>query len=276
MSRLEQRFARLRERDRAALVTFLTAGDPRPDATVPLLHDMVAAGADVLEIGIPFSDPMADGPVIQRASERALQHGVTIRDVLSMVTEFRRGDGATPVVLMGYLNPIEAMGYESFASTAAQAGVDGVIIVDLPPEEAGELDDYLQAAGIDSVYIVAPTTTEERLVTLGRAARGFLYYVSLRGVTGAGNLDLTEVETRLRAVKRHTQLPVGVGFGISTPEQARHVARFADAVIVGSAIIRRVEQGGDDLDAVRRGLEELVRSLRAAIDTARVRVASGS
>ncbi|HYQ73147.1 MAG TPA: tryptophan synthase subunit alpha, partial [Gammaproteobacteria bacterium] len=214
MSRIAACMSGLKSRQRKALVPYVTAGDPQPDVTVPLLHAMVEAGADMLEIGVPFSDPMADGPVIQAACERALVHHVTLHRVLDMVREFRTQDTVTPVILMGYLNPIEVWGYADFARTANAAGVDGVLTVDMPPEEAAELAAVFRENGIDTIFLLAPTSDSERMRRVGEMASGFLYYVSFKGVTGANRLDVQAVATRLEELRRHTQLPIGVGFGI--------------------------------------------------------------
>ncbi|MDX1610010.1 MAG: tryptophan synthase subunit alpha [Halofilum sp. (in: g-proteobacteria)] len=269
MSRIESRFNQLRESGRAALVPYITAGDPEPGATVPLMHALVEAGADVLELGVPFSDPQADGPVIQNACERALAHQVTLSDVLAMVAEFRQRDGDTPVVLMGYLNPIESMGGQAFAGRAGEVGVDGVLVVDAPPEEDEELVAALSAHGIDPIFLLAPTTPEERMERICHSARGFVYYVSLKGVTGAASLAVDEVESKLQAIRRHTALPVGVGFGIRDAESAARIGAFADAVVVGSAVVARVAEHSDDLEAGRAAVSELVGDMRAALDAAR-------
>jgi tryptophan synthase alpha chain len=267
MGRIAQTFESLRRQRRAALVPFVTAGDPEPSATVPLMHSMVEAGADMIELGIPFSDPMADGPVIQQASERALARDVHLADVLAIVAEFRVQDPATPVILMGYLNPIEAAGYEAFARRAGEAGADGLIVVDLPPEEGEDLNRLLRNNGIDPVFLLAPTTTPERLQVICDAASGFIYYVSLRGVTGSANLDLAEVRTRIAQIKQQTSLPVGVGFGISDAATAGHVAEFADAIIVGSAVVKRIAECGNDVEQARRKVAAFVRELRTAIES---------
>jgi len=270
MSRIQERFTLLAAEGRCALIPYITAGDPAPWVTVPLMHALVAAGADIIELGVPFSDPMADGPVIQRATERALKHKVTLLQVLDTVRTFREQDASTPVVLMGYLNPYEAMGYAQFAAQAQRAGVDGVLTVDLPPEEADDFLSALRAQGLDAIFLVAPTSDEERMDRIGKLASGFLYYVSLRGVTGAKHLDLTEVEGRLRTIRRHTRLPLGVGFGISSPESAAAVARFADAVIVGSAVVRRIEERAGNPEAVLKDVPAFVSQLRAAMDNAKI------
>ena len=268
MSRIEKRFAQLRQTGRKALIPYITAGDPRPDATVGFMHALVAAGADVVELGIPFSDPMADGPVIQAACERALVHDTSLPDVLAMVSEFRRRDADTPVVLMGYLNPIEVMGYERFAREASEAGVDGVLTVDLPPGEAVEVAPVFREAGLDSIFLLSPTTTEARMRLIADHASGFVYYVSLKGVTGSSRLDIDAVEQRLALVRKTTDLPIGVGFGISDAAAAARVAGVADAVVVGSALVRRIEQYQDDPKAAAESLSDLVADMRRAMDDA--------
>jgi tryptophan synthase alpha chain len=267
MSRIEARFAELKQRDRCALIPYIAAGDPAPWVTVPLMHAFVKAGADALELGIPFSDPMADGPVIQRGAERALKQGMTVAKTLDMVREFRRQDTTTPVIVMGYLNPIEVMGYERFAAAASAAGVDGVITVDLPPEEADEFVAAFKKHGLDPVFLLAPTSPAERMQRIAQAASGFIYYVSLRGVTGAAHLDVAEIADKLKAIRRHSPLPVGVGFGIDKPERAAQVAAVADAVIVGSAIVRRIEERAEQPDRVLADVPAFLASLRAAMDT---------
>ncbi|MDA8390348.1 MAG: tryptophan synthase subunit alpha [Gammaproteobacteria bacterium] len=262
MSRLQNVFAQLQGK-RAALVTFVTGGDPEPALTVPLLHALVEAGADVLEVGIPFSDPMADGPVIQMSHQRALAHGTTMGDVLAMVASFRQQDTRTPVVLMGYVNPVEAMGYAVFARACADAGVDGVILVDLPPEEATEWLAAARRAGVDRVFLLAPTSPPERITRVGEASSGFVYYVALKGVTGAAHLDIADVAKKLAVVRSHLRLPVGVGFGVQDAASARALGEVADAVIVGSALIRRlVAPEGKDAIA---GARSFVAGLRAAL-----------
>ena len=241
MNRIRDRFAALKKQGRSALVPFVTAGDPSLGVTLPLMHSMVGAGADIIELGVPFSDPMADGPVIQRASERALEHHTSLTDVLRLVERFREQDQDTPVVLMGYLNPIEVMGYGVFAERAALAGVDGVLIVDFPPEEGAELLDCLREVEIAPIFLIAPTTTKARIRKICNAASGFVYYVSVKGITGASHLDVDEVAAKLDLIRTVTRLPVGVGFGIKDPATAAAVSRVADAVIVGSALVGRVE-----------------------------------
>ncbi len=237
MSRLKTCF----DNARTALIPFITAGDPNPGLTVPLMHALVEAGADVIELGVPFSDPMADGPVIQRASERALAAGTSLRDVLDIVKNFRAQNQTTPVVLMGYLNPIEIMGYETFVQAAQSAGVDGVLTVDLPPEEVGSFGSLLQSHAISPIFLLAPTTTPERIKYICTFCSGYLYYVSLKGVTGSANLDVSSVAEKVAEIRQYTDLPVGVGFGIKDADSAAKVAKVSDAVIVGSALVRLFE-----------------------------------
>ena len=267
MSRIEDCFARLKQEGRKALIPYVTAGDPEPAITVPLMHAMVAAGADVIELGVPFSDPMADGPVIQRAAERALEHGTSLRDVLAMVAEFRQQDSDTPVVLMGYLNPVEVMGYETFAKAASDAGVDGVLSVDLPPEEAHDLLTALRGHGLDPIFLLAPTTDDTRIEKICAVASGYVYYVALKGVTGAGGLDVQSVTDKLVQIRRHTALPVGVGFGIKDADSARAVAAVADAVVVGSALVKKIEQDAGQSDKITADIADILARMRAAIDT---------
>ncbi len=266
MSRIAATFAALGEQGRRALVPFVTAGDPQPSVTVPLMHALVGAGANILELGVPFSDPMADGPVIQRASERALAAGMSLERVLAMVTEFRRDDSRTPVVLMGYLNPFEVAGYEKFAAAAAAAGVDGILTVDLPPEEADDFRAALRSHDIDLIFLLAPNSSEERIKRICAQASGFVYYVSLKGVTGAGHLDAAEVETRVRAIKALTDLPVGVGFGIRDGETAARLAAVSDAVVVGSALINTLEASMDTPSRIPEEVAALLASMRTAMD----------
>ncbi|CAK0759172.1 Tryptophan synthase alpha chain [Gammaproteobacteria bacterium] len=266
MSRITNTFANLRSQGRKALIPFITAGDPNRAETVPLLHAMVRAGANILELGVPFSDPMADGPVIQRASERALAHHMSLRDVLEMVRAFRRDDSQTPVVLMGYLNPIEVMGYQTFASAAAEAGVDGVLTVDLPPEESDALITALRGLDLDPIFLIAPTSTPERITMIGAAASGFVYYVSLKGVTGAASLDIAAVSAKLNEVRRATDLPIGVGFGIRDATSAAAVAQVADAVVVGSALVSRIEMLAQQGMPIIPEIAAFIAGLRSAID----------
>lgn len=266
MSRLAAKFAELKASGRKALIPFITAGDPNPQFTVPMLHDMVAAGADVIELGIPFSDPMADGPVIQRASERALTHKTGLRKVLSMAMEFRKTDQTTPLVLMGYLNPIEIMGYEDFANAAQRADVDGVLTVDLPPEEAEHCVELLRDRGIDQIFLLAPNTNAARIQAMDKYGSGYLYYVSLKGVTGAGHIDLNDVEEKLALIRQNTQIPVGVGFGVKDAETAKAVASVADGVVVGSALISRIEANLENPEVARQEIIDLLKSMRQAMD----------
>jgi tryptophan synthase alpha chain len=271
MSRIQARFASLKNQKRKALIPYITAGDPHPSLTVPLMRALVESGADILELGVPFSDPMADGPVIQRAGDRALKHGVGLLDVLKLVQEFRKSDASTPVVLMGYANPIEAMGVEKFVATAKSAGVDGVIVVDYPPEECEEFSRLAKASGIDPVFLLAPTSTDRRIAEVARIGSGYLYYVSLRGVTGAATIDISDVAARIPKIRAVTKLPIGVGFGIRDAESARRVAQIADAVVIGSRIIEVIE-AGPAAEAVTR-VKAFVQPIRRALDANTVEVA---
>ncbi len=263
MSRIAQTFQRLSAEGRKALIPYLTAGDPDPAATVPLMHVAVAAGADIIELGVPFSDPMADGPVIQRASERALVHGVGMPQVLDMVREFRKQDSATPVVLMGYANPVEAMGAEAFVLAAKAAGVDGAIVVDYPPEECAPLAALMREHALDLIFLIAPTSTDERIAQIVALATGYVYYISLRGVTGAGNLDVAEVAERMRHIRAKTSLPVGVGFGIRDGATARAIGEVADAVIIGTRLIQEIERSPGE---AQKNISDLLGGIRAAMD----------
>ena len=262
MSRITGRFAQLQAEGRTALIPYLTAGDPDPTATVPLLHTLVREGADLIELGVPFSDPMADGPVIQAACERALAHRVRLHDVLEMAAAFRSEDADTPLILMGYCNPIIAMGVDRFAERAAQVGVDGVLVVDLPPEEANTIRQALIKRGLDPIFLLAPTTTEARIQEICRQARGFLYYVSLRGTTGADRLDLEDAAKQMECIRAHASLPIGIGFGIKDADSAARAAGLADAVIVGSALVDTIQAAADPHAAAA----ELMQDLRASMD----------
>ena len=259
MSRIQTTFAALTAVNKKALITFITAGDPAPQLTVPLLHALVAGGVDILELGVPFSDPMAEGPVIQRACERALKFGVTTRDVLDYVCEFRKTNSTTPVVLMGYANPIERFGVDAFIAAAKEAGVDGTIVVDYPPEECEEFAQKMQEQGLDPIFLLAPTSTEERIEQVAKVSSGFSYYVSLKGVTGAGNIDTTEVAARIAAIRKHVKLPIGVGFGIRDGATAKAVSQVADAVVIGSRIIQELENTPQEraVEAVRAFVSEI-------------------
>ena len=265
MSRLATRMHALRAAGHKALATFITAGDPDREATVPALHALVAGGADILELGIPFSDPEAEGPTIQASSERGLASGMTLRGCLDMVRTFRQEDSATPIVLMGYLNSVMAMGFATFAAAAADAGVDGLIMVNLPPEEAGELKSELDSHGIDLIFLVAPTTTPERAKMILSHSSGFVYYVSLKGITGAGHLVADSVADKVAALRSAGSLPVLVGFGIKDAATARIVARHADGVVVGSAIVDTMA-GHADPESRLRALKAQVGALRKALD----------
>ncbi|HET7635914.1 MAG TPA: tryptophan synthase subunit alpha [Burkholderiales bacterium] len=264
MSRIAATFDALRAQGRKALIPFITAGDPRPAATVGLMRALVDAGADVIELGVPFSDPMADGPAIQRASERALRQGTTLAAVLDIVREFRGGNSSTPVVLMGYANPIEAMGFERFADAARDAGVDGVLVVDYPPEESATFAAALEKRGIDTIFLLAPTTTDARVGEVAKHARGYIYYVSLKGVTGASHLDVNDVSTRISNLRSHIKLPIGVGFGIRDAQTAKSVAAIADAVVIGTRLVQEIEDAPADQAAARVGA--LLSGIRAALD----------
>jgi tryptophan synthase alpha chain len=268
MSRIAGCFEVLRTRERTALIPYITAGDPQPAVTVPLMHALVDAGADILELGVPFSDPMADGPTIQAACERALVHHVGLHNVLDMVREFRVQDEQTPVVLMGYLNPIEAMGYQAFADAASSAGVDGVLTVDLPPEEGHDLVTALKSQQLDPVFLAAPNSDAGRIELMSGCGGGFLYYVSFKGVTGANRLDIQSVEDKLIEIRRHTSLPVGVGFGIRDAETASAIGRFSDAVVVGSALVNRIAALADTPERIVAEAPQVIADMRAAMDRA--------
>jgi tryptophan synthase alpha chain len=272
MSRIGSRFAQLRAAGRKGLIPYIAAGDPDPGLTLPLMQALARAGADVIELGVPFSDPMADGPVIQRATERAIRHGVGLRRTLEFVAEFRHADATTPIVLMGYANPIERMGRAEFASAARAAGVDGVLVVDYPPEECHEFDVAMRAVDIDPIFLLAPTSTEERIERVARMAAGYLYYVSLKGITGASHIDVSSVAARLPLIRRCSQVPVGVGFGIRDAASAVAVAQVADAVVIGSRIIQEIES--TPRERAVAAVEALVREIRAALDGAIVREAA--
>lgn len=272
MSRIEKRLAELKAQGKTALVPYITAGDPYPNATVPLMHQMVAKGADMIELGVPFSDPMADGPVIQRAVERALKHHVSLDDVLEYVRVFREKDETTPVVLMGYLNPIEAEGYEAFAAAASSVGVDAVLTVDMPPEESMGYHDTLQAAGLDCVFLVSPTTPESRLKAVNEKGNGFVYYVSLKGVTGSAELNAGDVAEHVNKLRGKVDLPIGIGFGIRNGEAAYQMAQLGDAVIVGSALVSLIEANEhEDLYEIELAIGEKMAEFRTAIDRADTR-----
>ncbi len=267
MGRIEDTFSRLAREGRKALIPFITAGDPEPGLTVPLMRALVDGGADIIELGVPFSDPMADGPTIQRASERALSWGTSLRIVLGMVREFRKSNAGTPVVLMGYANPIEAYGIAAFVADAVAAGVDGVLVVDYPPEECGDFVAALKSGGLAPIFLLAPTSSEARFDQVARSGSGYLYYVSLKGVTGAAHLDLDEVARRIPAIRERVRMPVGVGFGIRDGEAAARVAAVADAVVIGSRIIEEIENSPREEAAAR--VTAFLRGVRMAMDAGR-------
>jgi tryptophan synthase alpha chain len=270
VSRLSARFADLKANSKTALIPYVMASDPSPETTLPLMHAMVKAGADIIELGAPFSDPMADGPVIQAAAERSLVHNTSLHDVFSLVSEFRQTDDETPIVIMGYLNPIEVMGYQSFAQQAADCGVDGVITVDMPPVEAGDYVPALTSQGIDPIFLLAPTSTQERIKKLAKVASGFVYYVSLKGVTGAATLDVASVEAKVDEIKQFIDLPIGVGFGISDAESAARVATCADAVVVGSVLVKKMTLNDGSTEQERaviiKEISDILSSMRNALD----------
>ena len=272
MSRLSQVFADLQADKRRGLIPYVVAGDPSAEGTVPLMHSLVDAGADILELGVPFSDPMSEGPVIQKGHERALANGMSLHRVLSMVAEFRKDNNRTPIVMMGYANPIERFGYEAFAAASAEAGVDGLITVDLPPEEVDTIDGALKDVGLDNIFLISPTTPEPRAQRIVERARGFIYYVAVKGVTGSGELDTDEVARNVALIREKTSLPIAVGFGIKNAASASAVAASADAVVVGSALIAEMEQKARSAE----GLEEiqihsaavkLLQSIRVGVDS---------
>jgi len=264
MSRIKTTLSALAETNRKGLIPFITAGDPSPEMTVPLMHALVAGGADIIELGVPFSDPMADGPVIQRASERALANGVGLRHVLNFVREFRVTNQTTPVVLMGYANPIEHMGINAFIQTAKEVGVDGVLVVDYPPEECLEFASTMKENGLDPIFLLAPTSTEERTEEVGKVASGYVYYVSLKGVTGSGHLDLEGVAAKIPAIKKHVQVPVGVGFGIRDAATAKAIASVSDAVVIGSRIIQELEN--TPRERAVQAVQDFIAGIRKALD----------
>lgn len=265
MSRIAEKFEFLSSSGRKALIPFVTAGDPNLDMTLDIMHTLVSAGSDIIELGVPFSDPMADGPTIQRSSERALARGTGLNDVLNVVSKFRNSDQSTPIVLMGYANPIEAMGVQIFAEKAQKAGVDGVLVVDYPPEEGDELLSALQEKSIDAIYLLAPTTTDQRIQVVSKCAGGYVYYVSLKGVTGAAHLDLSAIAEKIPSIKKHVKIPVGVGFGIRDGETARAVADLSDAVVIGSRLVEEIEKS--DKDNVLKNVSTLIESIRVKLDS---------
>jgi len=269
VSRIAGRFQALAEQGRKALVPYIVAGDPGLDSTVPMMHKLVAAGADIIELGVPFSDPMSEGPVIQLAHERALANGVRLRDVIAMVQEFRTQDQDTPVLLMGYANPVVHMGFAAFADAAAEAGLDALLTVDIPPEEVTAVNAELGRVGMDNIFLIAPTTPDKRVGVIADQASGFIYYVSLKGVTGAGNIDAADVSANIARIRAHTDLPVAVGFGIKDAASARTIAALADGVVVGSALVNLVAQcieSGDSQEQAMSAAAGLLKEIRQGID----------
>lgn len=266
MSRISGVFEALKGQGRKALIPYITAGDPAPDQTVALMHTLVAAGADIIELGVPFSDPMADGPVIQLACQRALVHGTSLRQVLGMVQAFRETDSDTPVVLMGYLNPMIAMGFEAFAEAAKHSGVDGILTVDLPPEEADEVAPMFTERGLDAIFLLSPTTTDERIRAISSHSSGYVYYVSFKGVTGAKDIDVEEVAQKVEHIHELTALPVAVGFGIRDAKTAAEVGRVSDGVIVGSVLVDTIANNQSDSEQLKCALTDLLHPMRQALD----------
>ena len=271
MSRLGPVFERLRDEGRRAVIPYLVAGDPNEGLTVPLMHSLVEAGADVIEVGVPFSDPMSEGPTIQKGHERALAGGTSLNSTLALIAEFRQTDLETPLILMGYANPLERKGYAAVADACAEAGIDGLIAVDLPPEEVAVMNAELQRHSIDNIFLISPTTTEDRIITITEQASGFIYYVALKGVTGAGHLDTEAVEAHLAIIRQYTDLPVAVGFGIKDAQTAARVALCADAVVVGSALVDEIaadfSEHQDDARAIAIG-GSLISSIRKGVNLA--------
>jgi tryptophan synthase alpha chain len=265
MSKIAALFSELKASGKKGLIPFITAGDPDPNMTVELMHALVRGGSNVIELGVPFSDPMADGPVIQRSSERALQKGVTLRDCLEMVKAFRKTDEHTPVVLMGYANPVEQMGADRFATEAKAAGVDGVLVVDYPPEECIDFAASMRVAGIDPIFLLAPTSSEERIREAAKVASGYIYYVSMRGVTGAAHLNTQDVASIIPNIRQATAIPIAVGFGINDAASAKAVSTMADAVVIGSRIIRVLEEA--PAGQAVQSLEQFIREIRVALDS---------
>ena len=264
MSRITNTFKALKEKNKKALIPYITAGDPHPDLTVSILHALVDAGADLIELGIPFSDPMADGPTIQRASERALAHHVGLSHVFKMVKTFREKDTHTPIILMGYANPIEAIGAQNFVDRAKDSDVDGIITVDYPPEECKQFTKLLKEKSIDSIFLLSPTTELDRVKLIIEQASGFLYYVSLKGVTGAANIDIEQVKSKVGMIRELTNLPIGVGFGVRDAATAKEVAKISDAVVVGSRMVQEIENSNQD--NLIHNISKLMKELREAVN----------
>jgi tryptophan synthase alpha chain len=267
MSRITACFDRLKADNKTALIPYVTAGDSNPSITVPLMHRMVEAGADMIELGIPFSDPMADGPTIQLACERALTHHTSLHDAIEMTRKFRQKDNITPIVFMGYMNPVEAMGYDAFAQSASKAGVDGLLTVDMPPEESKGLLEALKPQAIDPIFLLSPTTQPQRIEKIVSAGSGFLYYVSLKGVTGSNVLNVDEVATNVATIRKASDLPIGVGFGIKTAADAAAISKVSDAVVVGSALVKIIENNQDNAHAIMTDIADLLQGMREAMDS---------
>ena len=266
MNRITALFSELKKTGKKALIPYVTAGDPKPSVTVKMMHGLVEAGADLIELGVPFSDPMADGPTIQLACERALLHNTSLRDVISMVAEFRETDTNTPVVLMGYLNPVEAMGYEVFAKAAQAAGIDGVLMVDMPPEESGDNAKIFADHGLDIIYLIAPTTTNERISKIAKFSSGYVYYVSIKGVTGSAEIDVADVSRNLERIRSRVDIPVGVGFGINNGKAAAAVATVADGVIVGSALVNKIAANANNPEKAISEVQAVLAEMRSAMN----------
>jgi len=265
MSKIKITFEKLKLLNKSALIPFITAGDPSPTETVSLMNALVENGADMIELGIPFSDPMADGPVIQRASERALKNKVGIKDTIKLAKEFRKTNKETPLILMGYANPIEAIGVENFIVLIKEAQIDGVITVDYPPEESREFVKKLNKEEIDSIFLLSPTTEDERIKLIVKQASGFLYYVSLKGVTGAGNIDIDQVSQKVKNIQRYSDLPIAVGFGVRDPKTAKAVSEISDAVVIGSRIVKEIEES-EKIEIIPN-VKKLMHSMKIAIDS---------
>lgn len=268
MSRIIEVLQQCQQAGRKALVTYIVNGDPRPEVTLSAMHALVAAGADIIELGVPFSDPMAEGPVIQRGHERALAHNTSLSGCISLVSQFRQSNRDTPVVLMGYANPLERMGYEAFGAAASEAGVDGLLTVDLPPEEARKLKQSLAQLNFDTIYLIAPTTTESRIESIVSLASGFVYYVSLKGVTGAGHLDVESVQQKVAQIRRHTALPLLVGFGIKDADSAKAIGACADGVVVGSVLVNAMGEAADQsCEEICQRVSAITASIRSGLDS---------
>lgn len=266
MNRIDRCFADLKAKGKKALIPYITGGDPKPSLTVSLMHTLVENGADIIEIGVPFSDPMADGPVIQLACERALLHNTSLTDIFAMIKEFRLTDAQTPVVLMGYLNPVEVMGYDVFTARAAEAGIDGVLLVDMPPEESENVVDLFESNDLKMIFLMAPTTPDLRMELIAKHSSGYLYYVSVKGVTGSAALDVDDVDSNLARIRSKTDLPICVGFGISNGETAAAVSKISEGVIVGSALVKCIANNPDEPEVIKANLAVLMKEMRLAMD----------